>query len=157
MKTRTGVVQIVQSAMVVLFKEDPMPQNEKYPPLPKSIDDVKLEGSCRLTLNNEDFIVIDNSSPRYLCFGTTDSLKLLCDSEHIFMDGTFKSCPSPFAQIKTKAHFERGAMNAVKLVFPINSIIKGCNFHFNQCLFKKLQELGFQKAFYEAQHNDLTT
>ncbi|CAF1112639.1 unnamed protein product [Didymodactylos carnosus] len=64
-------------------------RNEKYPPLPKSIDDVKLE-------------VIDNSSPRYLCFGTTDALKLLCDPEHIFMDGTFKSCPSPFAQIKTK-------------------------------------------------------
>ncbi|CAF1244055.1 unnamed protein product, partial [Didymodactylos carnosus] len=60
-------------------------RNEKYPPLPKSIDDVKLE-------------VIDNSSPRYLCFGTTDALKLLCDPEHIFMDGTFKSCPSPFAQ-----------------------------------------------------------
>ncbi|CAF1479501.1 unnamed protein product [Didymodactylos carnosus] len=78
-------------------------RNEKYPPLPNFIDDVKLEGSWRLTLNNEDFLVIDNSSPRYLCFGTTDSLKLLCDSEHIFMDGTFKSCPSPFAQIKTKA------------------------------------------------------
>ncbi|CAF1035575.1 unnamed protein product [Didymodactylos carnosus] len=126
-------------------------------------------------------------------------IKLLCDSEHIFMGGTFKSCPSPFAQAgsihalspilkntvsalytllsdKNKItyvflfhevrnvtvrnnlllnpkfitlDFERGAINALKLVFS-NSIIKGCNFRFNQYLFNKLQELGFQKAFYEA-------
>jgi hypothetical protein len=37
--------------------------------------------------------------------------------------------------------FERGAIGALKNIFP-NALIKGCNFHFNQCLFKKIQELG---------------
>ena len=30
----------------------------------------------------------------------------------------------------------------VKLIFP-NAIIKGCHFHFNKCIYTKLQDLGY--------------
>ncbi|CAF1210237.1 unnamed protein product, partial [Didymodactylos carnosus] len=49
--------------------------------------------------------------------------------------------------------FEFAAINAIKLVFP-NATIKGCNFHFNKCIYKKLQELGFQSSFINSTSND---
>ncbi|CAF1559358.1 unnamed protein product, partial [Adineta ricciae] len=133
-----------------------------------------------------------------LAFGTLHSLKVLCESSHIFLDGTFKSCPPPFAQLysihcyssilngttpvlysllpnKTKNLYtlflndlrtaavkydlvfihnsslsisNKVLLADLKNVFP-NTTIKGCNFHYNQCIFKKIQDLGLQKDYYE--------
>ena len=49
--------------------------------------------------------------------------------------------------------FEQGTINALKHVFS-NVTIKGCNFRYNQCLFKKLQELGLQQAYYASSDDD---
>ena len=49
--------------------------------------------------------------------------------------------------------FEQAAILAVKLIFP-NVIIKGCNFHFNKCMYTKLQDLGFQSAFINKKSSD---
>ena len=187
-------------------------KNLNYPPLPKSIEDVCIEGNkliksdqkllnellfkgkWRLLLNSEDFTLIDNKNPRYFIFGTTDSLKMLCSSDHMFADGTFKSSPSPFTQLysihtgssvlnntlpvlyallpnKSKAtyiaffndlrnicsqydlilnprlitvDFEQSCLKSLQNVFP-NSEVKGCNFHFNKCIFRKIIDLGWQQ------------
>lgn len=37
-------------------------------------------------------------------------------------------------------------LQALKNIFP-NSEIKGCNFHFNQCIWRKVQELGLVKEY----------
>ncbi|CAF5023335.1 unnamed protein product, partial [Rotaria socialis] len=50
-------------------------KNEHYPPLPRSINEVYVEGKWRMSLDNEDFIIIDHHNPRYLAFGTLHSLK----------------------------------------------------------------------------------
>ncbi|CAF2618161.1 unnamed protein product [Rotaria sp. Silwood2] len=181
-------------------------KNEHYPLLPRSINEVCVEGKWCLSLDNEDFIVIDHHNPRYLTFGTLHSLKTLCESDHIFLDGTFKSCPSPFAQLysihsyssilngtfpvlysllpnKTKniytlfsnelrtaavkydlvlnpkfitIDFEQSAIGALKNIFP-NTTIKGCNFHYNQCIFKKIQDLGLQKDYNDSLDDDSTS
>lgn len=44
--------------------------------------------------------------------------------------------------------FERAAINAIKCVFPEVSV-KGCNFHFNQALWRKVQELGLTTIYRE--------
>ena len=92
-------------------------KNLNYPPLPKCIENVCIEGNkliksdqtllnellfkgkWRLLLNGENFTLIDNKNPRYFIFDTTDSLKMLCSSDHMFADGTFKSSPSSFTQL----------------------------------------------------------
>jgi hypothetical protein len=160
-------------------------------------------GRWRVSFDNEDFIILDQHNPRYLAFGTLHALKMLCESDHIFLDGTFKSCPSPFAQLysihthssvlkgtlpllytllpnKTKdvytsffnelrtaavkndlvlnpryvtVDFEQGAIRSLKTVFP-NASVKGCNFHYNQCIFKKIQSLGLQSDYYNSSDDD---
>ena len=50
--------------------------------------------------------------------------------------------------------FEQAAIVAVKLIFP-NAIINRCNFHFNKCIYTKLQDLGFQSAFINKNSSDI--
>ncbi|CAF0843312.1 unnamed protein product [Didymodactylos carnosus] len=75
-------------------------RNDSYPPAPHTINDVKIEGIWRKTLSGEPFVLLDSIHP---IFGTTESLQQLstCDNTHLFMDGTFKSCPRPFYQLYT--------------------------------------------------------
>lgn len=47
-----------------------------------------------------------------------------------------------------KLDFETAAINACRQEFP-NSVISGCNFHFNQCLWRKIQSLGLVKDYKE--------
>ncbi|CAF3857569.1 unnamed protein product [Rotaria sordida] len=181
-------------------------KNENYPSVPESINEFVLEGKWRMSLDNQDFIIIDHHNPRFITFGTAQSLQDLCAADHLFMDGTFKSCPSVFGQLytihidssasngtvpvlysflpkKTKSiytllfnelrtitlqhdlvlnlkfitiDFEKGAIAALKNVFP-NSKIKGCNFHYNQCIFRKIQEIGLQQDYYNSSNDDPTS
>ncbi|CAF1454865.1 unnamed protein product [Didymodactylos carnosus] len=135
-------------------------------------------------------------------FGTLSSLQQLCSSDHLFMDGTLSSCPSPFYQLYTihsynnqistpkfyslladknqgtythllaaiqricyenqliinpkyiTIDFETAMINSLNMIFP-NATIKGFNFHFNKCLYKHLQVLGFQSAFNNAESTDI--
>ncbi|XP_035210026.1 uncharacterized protein LOC118184461 [Stegodyphus dumicola] len=47
-----------------------------------------------------------------------------------------------------KLDFEAAAINSCMLEFP-TSTISGCNFHFNQCLWRKIQEVGLVKEYKE--------
>ena len=109
-------------------------ENLNYPSLPKSIEDVCIEGNkliksdhkllnellfkgkWRLLVNGEDFTLVDNKNPRYFIFGTTKSLKMLCSSKHMFADGTFKSSPSSLTQLYS-IHTEAYVLNNTLSVF----------------------------------------
>ena len=49
---------------------------------------------------------------------------------------------------------EQAVILVVKLIFP-NYIVKGCHFHFNKCMYTKLQDLGFQSAFINKKSSDI--
>jgi hypothetical protein len=68
-------------------------------------------GKWRMSLNNQDFIIIDHFNPQFITFDTAQSLQDLCEAEHVFMDGTFKSAPSPFSQLYT-IHIESTVSNS---------------------------------------------
>lgn len=51
--------------------------------------------------------------------------------------------------------FVRAAMKAINLVFP-NANIKGCLFHFSQCIWRRVQKFGLQKEYDNADNeNDI--
>lgn len=55
---------------------------------------------------------------------------------------------STFNPKKVHIDFEQAAINALQDVFP-EIIIKGCNFHFNQAIWRKVQELGLVTYYKE--------
>jgi hypothetical protein len=64
-----------------------------------------------MSMDNKDFVLVDHHNPRFLTFGTQQSINDLCASDHIFLDGTFKSCPEPFAQLYT-VHIQSSILNS---------------------------------------------
>ena len=51
--------------------------------------------------------------------------------------------------------FEKGVIAALKNIFP-NSKINSCNFHYNQCIFRKIQGIELQQDYYNSSNDDST-
>ena len=73
-------------------------RNTSYPSAPYTIDDVNIQGIWSKTLSGEQFILHNSKHP---IFRTLESLKQLSksDNDHLYFDGTFKSCPNSFYQL----------------------------------------------------------
>ena len=80
----------------------------KYPQLPKTLDDVVFTIGTKTDRfmktfeeTNERFLLVDcvEDDQRIIIFASDLQLRLLCSSKQIGVDGTFKSCPSLFAQL----------------------------------------------------------
>ena len=76
-----------------------------------------------MSLDNKDFILVDHLNPRFLTFGIQQLVHDLCASGHIFLDGAFKSCPEPFAQLYT-VHVQPSTLNRTVPVLYSLLIIK---------------------------------
>ena len=75
-------------------------RSSRPPRVPHNPADVQLEGEWRRTLNGRDFVLAnDGEDDRLIIFGTVHNLRLLCQSDTIYMDGTFKTAPEMFAQV----------------------------------------------------------
>jgi hypothetical protein len=53
-----------------------------------------------------------------------------------------------FRPLRILVDFEVGAIAAFKFSFPTSKVI-GCFFHFGQCLFRKIVEVGLKKEYGE--------
>ncbi len=62
-------------------------RNTSYPPVPRNIDNVNIEGIWSKNLNGKLFVLHNLKHP---IFGTLESLKQLSksDNDHLFFDGT---------------------------------------------------------------------
>uniref|UniRef100_A0A8D8WDT8 MULE transposase domain-containing protein n=1 Tax=Cacopsylla melanoneura TaxID=428564 RepID=A0A8D8WDT8_9HEMI len=47
------------------------------------------------------FLLVNDEETKIIMFSTVSNLQLLCDSQRVFMDGTFKSCPKFYFQVFT--------------------------------------------------------
>ena len=77
-------------------------RSKLIPKLPKSQQDVNLQGPFTETSVDERFLLCDDTNDqnlRILIFATDDNLRRLCDSSIILADGTFYSCPEQFYQL----------------------------------------------------------
>ena len=72
----------------------------RLPRIPHSRVEVLLEGEWRRTIDGRDFILAnDGEDDRLITFGTVHNLRLLCQSDTIYMDGTFKTTLEMFSQV----------------------------------------------------------
>ncbi|CAI6354096.1 unnamed protein product [Macrosiphum euphorbiae] len=73
-------------------------RNNSYPTI--SSKEFVLEGKWTMTAepNQQKFLFYDNQSinSRIIIFASPDCLEILSQSDHVFMDGTFSSCPKGF-------------------------------------------------------------
>ena len=77
-----------------------------HPNHPQSLNDLAIENEWILTAgpNPERFLLYDNgiNAPnRIIIFATDENLRMLCSSNCLFMDGTFKTAPKLFLQMYT--------------------------------------------------------
>ena len=72
-------------------------RRQNMPELPKEIKDIVLEGEWATTLAGTDFIL--HKDDKMIILTTDSNLKILTQSDTVFMDGTFKSCPRIFSQL----------------------------------------------------------
>ena len=65
--------------------------------------DFDIPDTYRKTSNDERFICVDKmtKNKRMIIFATDKQLELLFESEWIFLDATFDSCPAQFKQLYT--------------------------------------------------------
>ncbi|CAI6345974.1 unnamed protein product [Macrosiphum euphorbiae] len=91
------------------------------PPLPSKLSDLTIEFDWRSTNDGRDFLLgSELNDNKIIIFGTEGFLKRLCNSEIIFMDGTFKSAPKLFLQIYTLHCFVMGVMVPMVYAFLPN-------------------------------------
>ena len=71
------------------------------PKTAKDANDIILNGEWSQTESGEHFILMDDKSDvsRIIVFGTDDSLRQLCASDIVSMDGTFNVCIRVFYQL----------------------------------------------------------
>ena len=82
-------------------------RRKRLPPLPKTRAEIDLTGDWVNSLSGERSRN-EGSSDRILIFSTDAMLRLLCDLEALYVDGTFQVCPSMFMQLFTINGFVSG-------------------------------------------------
>ena len=97
-----AVVPTVHSLDSSLYRH----RRKRLPPMPATIDDVSLTGEWSKTLGGQRFLVKSEDNVHVLA--TNDNIKLLAESEELYMDGTFKSSPRLFHQVYTIHVFKHG-------------------------------------------------
>lgn len=87
-----------QSARSILYRQ----RSRLLSNLPKSTNDIDLQGQWTQTSAGQQFLLADESNgPRILVFATQKNLQFLADNNTLFGDGTFFTCPTLFTQLYT--------------------------------------------------------
>ncbi|XP_021347913.1 uncharacterized protein LOC110446894 [Mizuhopecten yessoensis] len=72
------------------------------PQLPRTIQDINLEGKWTQTTAGEEFLLLDDGDQsRIMALATSDNLIDLCNADTLFCDRMFYTCPTQFHQIYT--------------------------------------------------------
>ena len=78
-------------------------------------------GMWHTSLNNEEFVLVDQVNPRFIDFGISESLRMLCTADHLFPYETFKSYSAPFSQvycIHIRSSVLRGTITTLYSLLP---------------------------------------
>lgn len=76
-------------------------RKKELPPVPANIDEVQFSRKWRFMSNNEKFLYYHNNDWGIAIWATQSNIDTLLQCNTIMIDGTFKTCPSPFQQFVT--------------------------------------------------------
>jgi len=72
----------------------------KLPTLPHSRDEAQITGDWAMTVDGRR-LLLPTGDADMVIFATDDNLRTLSAATSIYLDGTFKACPSLYAQLYT--------------------------------------------------------
>ena len=81
-------------------------RRENFPPLPKTKEEVHLEGTWTETTNSRRFVL--HQDQEMVILSTDSSLQILATTDTLLMDGTFKAAPKIYKQLFTIHGVYRG-------------------------------------------------
>ncbi|XP_025018145.1 uncharacterized protein LOC107369738 [Tetranychus urticae] len=73
----------------------------RFPSLPKSLNDIEIPSNLQFSSTEKFFKVSDGGNDKILFFATDAFLRHLCEANHVYADGTFKSVPLLFHSLYT--------------------------------------------------------
>ncbi|KAL4084761.1 hypothetical protein QTP88_027672 [Uroleucon formosanum] len=139
-------------------------RNNSYPTI--SSKEFVLEGKWTMTAepNQQKFLFYDNRSTNsriiIIIFASPEYLEILSQSDHVFMDGTFSSCPKTVyveplmaledtcSSVKSfSIDFELAMIKAIEEAFEDSVSIHLCYYHLSQSVWRKVQNLGFSTKY----------
>lgn len=75
-------------------------RSKRLPKIPHSRAEIILDGAWATTEDGRNFVLVnDGVADRLIIFGTPQNVRLLCQADTLYMDGTFKMAPEMFQQI----------------------------------------------------------
>ena len=85
-------------------------RRKRLPTIPESRRDVHFNDEWVKTPSGESFLIAEDGDgdDKLIIFGTDKNIELLCESDTIYVDGTFQTCPILFYQIFTMHAFKHG-------------------------------------------------
>ena len=76
-------------------------RHANMPPLPTSLRTLVVPPQFQQTLTGQPFLMSSGPGNKFLLFTTTDNLARLCQSNTMYMDGTFDAAPRMLSQLYT--------------------------------------------------------
>ena len=85
-------------------------RRQRLPALPTERAQVHFSGEWTKTASGESFLLAEDGSgdDKIVVFATDTNIKILCEADTIYVDGTFQTCPKLFYQIFTIHAFKQG-------------------------------------------------
>lgn len=110
------------------------------PPLPADRVSIQIPESLKKTKSGEDFLMHSGVNNDFIVFCSPSSLRILCDSDVVSMDGTFAACPAVFQQLFTIHAFNRDHLLPVVYCFMADKTQQMYTEVFNLLQQKALQQ-----------------
>ena len=80
------------------------------PPLPKNRQTLIIPDNLKTTQSGEEFLLFESTNMDMVVFCTPSSLRLMCESDLISLDGTFDVVPALYSQLFTLHVFHYGKL-----------------------------------------------
>jgi hypothetical protein len=111
-----GMMPTLPSVSSTMYKD----RHATLPPLPRTVDAIVIPPAFQTTISGQRFLLSQHVNNDFIIFATPDNLRMLCQADTLFMDGTFDIAPRLFSQIYTIHAFLRDRLLPLVYVLMCN-------------------------------------